>query len=74
MKSSLKALLVAMVVNFFFLCVVASLQYMLYGMESFEAFFGVPVGKFNYKDYLMLYAILNFILMFVFKSDFKEEE
>jgi hypothetical protein len=72
MKASLKALLLAMVINFFFLCLVAFIQYMLYGMESFEAFFGFPVGKFNYKDYLMLYAILNFVMMFILKSDFEE--
>jgi len=73
MKPYLKALLLAMVINLFLLGFIAFIQFMLYGMQSFEAFFGVSVGKFNFKDYFIIYMVLNFMLMYILKSDFEEE-
>ena len=73
MKAFLKALPSALFPTVFIVSVVILFQFMFYGMQSFEFFFGVAVGKFNLVHYIIFFLVLWLMFALYFISDYEEE-
>jgi hypothetical protein len=72
MKAFLKALPSALFPTVFIVGAVILFQFMFYGMEAFEDFFGVAVGKFNLTHYIIIFVVLWVMFALYFKSDYEE--
>ena len=72
MKAFLKALPSALFPTVLIVGMGILFQFMFYGMQSFEDFFGVAVGKFNLTHYIIIFVVLWIIFALYFKSDYEE--
>ena len=72
MKPFLKALPSALFPTLLIVGMTILFQFMFYGMQSFEDFFGVAVGKFNLVHYIIFFVTLWVMFALYFKSDYEE--
>ena len=71
MKSFMRALPMSLLPTIFIILSAVVIQFILYGSEHFEAFFGVVVGKFNLLKYSIAFIILWIIFALIFRSDYE---
>ena len=72
MKPFLKALPSALFPTVIIVGIAILFQFMFYGMEAFEDFFGVAVGKFDLLHYTIFFVVVWVLFALYFKSDFEE--
>jgi uncharacterized membrane protein YdbT with pleckstrin-like domain len=70
MKAFIKALPSALFPTVLIVGMVILFQFMFYGVQSFEDFFGVAVGKFNLVHYIIVFVVLWVMFALYFKSDY----
>ena len=71
MKKFIKALPMALIPTSFMSLFIIAANYLLYGDERFEEFFGVAVGKFNLLSYVVVFAILWIGWTLFIRSDYE---